>query len=92
MPWDITDFLGSGIERPALDHLGFQVENLAAFQSDLAAMVERDASLAPRRARKTDEGDARQRLFSACPHGILRLADPDGVLLDVTDRPSTQLR
>ena len=45
MPWDITDYLGSGIERPALDHLGFQVESVAAFQRDLAALVERDPSL-----------------------------------------------
>jgi catechol 2,3-dioxygenase-like lactoylglutathione lyase family enzyme len=86
MPWDITDYLGSGIERPALDHLGFQVENVAAFQRDLAALVERDPSLAPRRARKADEGEARQRLFSTCPHGTFHLADPDGVLIDVTDR------
>jgi catechol 2,3-dioxygenase-like lactoylglutathione lyase family enzyme len=86
MPWDITDYLGSGIERPALDHLGFQVESVAAFESDLAALVERDPSLAPRRARKAPEGEARQRLFSTCPHGMLHLADPDGVLIDVTDK------
>ena len=90
MPWDITDYLGSGIERPALDHLGFQVESVAAFQRDLAASVERDPSLAPRRARKADEGDARQRLFSTCPQGMLHLADPDGVLIDVTDKPRIQ--
>jgi catechol 2,3-dioxygenase-like lactoylglutathione lyase family enzyme len=86
MPWDITDYLGSGIERPALDHLGFQVESVAAFQRDLAALVERDPSLAPRRARKAPEGEARQRLFSTCPHGMFHLADPDGVLIDVTDK------
>jgi catechol 2,3-dioxygenase-like lactoylglutathione lyase family enzyme len=86
MPWDITDYLGSGIERPALDHLGFQVESVAAFQSDLAALVERDPSLAPRRARKAPEGEARQRLFSTCPHGMFHLADPDGVLIDVADQ------
>ena len=86
MPWDITDYLGSGIERPALDHLGFQVESVAAFQGDLAALVDRDPSLAPRRARKDSEGEARQRLFSTCPHGMLHLADPDGILIDVTDK------
>ena len=26
MPWKISDFYGSGIERPALDHIGFKVE------------------------------------------------------------------
>jgi catechol 2,3-dioxygenase-like lactoylglutathione lyase family enzyme len=83
MPWDITDYLGSGIERPALDHLGFHVESLAAFQKDVAALMERDPSLAPRRARKDSEGDARLRLFSKCPRGTLQLADPDGILIDV---------
>src|SRR5262245_2529479 len=86
MPWDITDYRGSGIERPALDHLGFHVESLARFQNDLGALASSDPDLAPRRARKDDEGQARQRLFSSCPHGKLRLADPDGVLIDVTDQ------
>jgi len=87
MPWDITDYLGSGIERPALDHLGFHVESIATFQRDLAALIERDPSLAPRQARKAAEGEARQRLFATCPHGTFHLADPDGVLIDVTDKP-----
>ena len=34
MPWQITDFLGSGIERPALYHIGFKVESMAAFKAD----------------------------------------------------------
>jgi hypothetical protein len=85
MPWDITDYLGSGIERPALDHLGFHVENLAALQKDIDALAERDPSLAPRRARKDSEGDARLKLFSKCPRGTLQLADPDGILIDVTE-------
>jgi hypothetical protein len=86
MPWDITDYLGSGIERPALDHLGFHVEDLATFQKDVAALVERDPSLAPRSARKDSEGKARLDLFSNCPHGMFQLADPDGILIDVTDK------
>src|SRR6266849_1378442 len=34
-PWQITDFEGSGIERPALDHIGFKVESMTAFKADL---------------------------------------------------------
>ena len=85
MPWDIIDYLGSGIERPALDHLGFHVESLTAFQKDVDDLAASDPALMPRKARKDDEGGARQRLFATCPHGKLRLADPDGVLIDVTD-------
>jgi hypothetical protein len=36
MPWKISDFAGSGIERPALDHIGFKVESLSAFKADVA--------------------------------------------------------
>src|SRR6476660_3544887 len=47
MPWQITDFLGSGIERPALDHIGFKVESMAAFKADL----EKSAHLLPQEDR-----------------------------------------
>ena len=33
-PGKSADFLGSGIERPALDHIGFKVESMAAFKAD----------------------------------------------------------
>src|SRR5688572_8930482 len=32
-PWRIADYAGSGIERPALDHLGFAVDDLERFQA-----------------------------------------------------------
>src|SRR5215467_544815 len=41
LPWQITDFEGSGIERPALDHIGFKVESMSAFKADLAKHLER---------------------------------------------------
>ena len=63
-------------------------KTLQALQNDLNALAESDPSLAPRRARKAPEGDARQRLFTTCPHGMYHLADPDGVLIDVTDKPA----
>ena len=28
MPWNIMDYAGTGIERPALDHVGFKVESV----------------------------------------------------------------
>ena len=45
MPWKISDFSGSGIERPALDHIGFKVESLSAFKAD----VEKHAHLYARK-------------------------------------------
>ncbi|MBI4490379.1 MAG: VOC family protein [Deltaproteobacteria bacterium] len=84
-PWKITDYEGSGIERPALDHIGFRVESAVAFKRDLDALVERNPALTPRRARKEPEGQARLNLFSKCPYGRLHLSDPDGVLIDVAE-------
>lgn len=82
-PWRIADYEGTGIERPALDHLGFKVESLAQFQEDVAGLAGRNPHLAPRAIKAGGEGEARQRLLSGCRHGEYRLADPDGVLLDV---------
>src|SRR5438067_200392 len=48
MPWVITDYAEAGIvERPALDHVGFSVESLAAYQSDLDAFVEEHPEAGP---------------------------------------------
>jgi predicted enzyme related to lactoylglutathione lyase len=84
-PWRIEDYTGSGIERPALDHLGFKVESLSDFQKDLEALAERNPYLAPLPLRKGAEGQARHKLLMGCARGSFQLADPDGVLLDVSE-------
>lgn len=81
-PWRISDFAGSGIERPALDHLGFEVESLEAFQADVERLAASNPALAPT-MKRGPEGEARMRLLSTCCYGQYQLADPDGVLLDV---------
>jgi catechol 2,3-dioxygenase-like lactoylglutathione lyase family enzyme len=83
-PWRIADYAGSGIERPALDHLGFKVESLDAFKADLDRMIENDPSLTPR-AFRPGEGDVRLALLKTCQYGELHFADPDGVLLEVSE-------
>ena len=35
MPWAITDYDGTGIVSPSMDHIGFQVENLETFKADV---------------------------------------------------------
>src|SRR5262245_47358047 len=35
MPWDITDYEGTGIITPGMDHIGFKVENIDAFKQDV---------------------------------------------------------
>ena len=82
-PWKITDYEGSGIERPALDHVGFAVESLEKFQEDLRRLVGRNTLLAPLPIDAGPEGEARLKLLKGCRYGQLQLADPDGVLIDV---------
>jgi catechol 2,3-dioxygenase-like lactoylglutathione lyase family enzyme len=88
MPWNITDFAGTGIERPALDHIGFKVESVDALKGELEKVKRERAALAPNPigAEAGPEGEARLKLFSKCPLGQFHMSDPDGVLIDVTDR------
>ena len=84
-PWKISDFKGSGIERPALDHIGFKVESIAAFKADLAEVIKENPSLTPASLGLGPEGEVRKNLLSQCKLGNLELSDLDGVLLDVTE-------
>jgi catechol 2,3-dioxygenase-like lactoylglutathione lyase family enzyme len=85
-PWHITDYEGSGIERPAPEHIGFEVESLEHFNKDLEALVERNYRLRPSPVGAGPEGGARLKLFKGCRYGQYHLADPDGVLIDVSER------
>ena len=85
MPWNINDYQGSGIERPALDHIGFKVESVEGFKKDLQELLGRNPRLAPSPVGAGPEGGARLKLFSKCPFGKHHLADPDGVLIDISD-------
>jgi len=84
LPWQITDFEGSGIERPALDHIGFKVESVAAFKADLERYT-REHSAPDDRPEKNLERETRQKLFAKCCFGQFQTSDPDGVLIDVSE-------
>lgn len=83
LPWKISDFDGSGIEQPALDHIGFSVPDLDAFKSHVEKVTRINPHIAPRPIDFNDEGKARLALLKRCPHGAFHLADPDGTLIDV---------
>jgi len=85
MPWNITAYDGTGIERPALDHLGFKVENLDQFKKELVDLTAKNHHLSPSPVGGGSEGKARLELFKKCPLGKFHMADPDGVLIDVCD-------
>jgi catechol 2,3-dioxygenase-like lactoylglutathione lyase family enzyme len=85
LPWQITDFEGSGIERPALDHIGFKVESLSALKADLDKYVTAKPPV-DERPDKNPEREVRRNLFAKCCFGQFQMSDPDGVLIDVSER------
>lgn len=83
LPWKISDFNGTGIEQPAMDHIGFRTANLNDFAAHVEKLRTQNPGLWPRDIEFNDEGKARYTLLGRCPHGDYRLADPDGTLIDV---------
>jgi catechol 2,3-dioxygenase-like lactoylglutathione lyase family enzyme len=94
MPWDITDYAEAGIvERPNLDHVGFSVESIAAYQADLAAFVAEYPEAGPWKDARTEERlnwerAARNDLMKTCQYHETHLWDPECVFFDVHERPS----
>jgi predicted enzyme related to lactoylglutathione lyase len=86
MPWHITDYGGTGISSPALDHMGFAVESLGKFQDDQERLAEINPSLAGEPVGAGPEGKARLELAKrSCPLCQHHLADVDGVMLGVAE-------
>lgn len=87
MPWNILDYAGTGVERPALDHIGFKVESVEAVRLQLEDLTTRRAALAPNPigAAAGKEGEARLKLSAKCKMGEFHMSDPDGVLIDVSE-------
>jgi predicted enzyme related to lactoylglutathione lyase len=83
LPWKISDFLGTGIERPAPDHLGFEVEDLAAFKKDIEELRTVNPFMTPKPTGVGAEGAARLALFEKTGLGDHYMADPDGVMIAV---------
>jgi hypothetical protein len=84
MPWDITDYDGTGIITMGMDHIGFKVESVDAFKADIERIAGDNPRLAPAPVHTGKEGEALDKLFArSCAMGQHRLADPDGILIDV---------
>ncbi|HEY4265738.1 MAG TPA: VOC family protein [Micropepsaceae bacterium] len=84
MPWDITDYAGTGIITCGMDHIGFKVESVDACKADIARIAADNPRLAPEPVGTGAEGGVLEQLFArSCPFGEHRLADSDGILLDI---------
>jgi len=86
MPWRLSDFLGSGIEKPQLDHLGFEIESLEAFHKDLDEFATRNPSMRPKTFGGGAEGAVRKKLFERTGLGDYYMSDLDGILIAVRER------
>ncbi len=86
-PWKITDYEGTGVARPAMDHLGFTVESLDRFQRDVERIAQANTALTPQSLTATPENAHRLELLKHCHMGKWHLTDPDGVLLDIREQP-----
>jgi predicted enzyme related to lactoylglutathione lyase len=85
LPWKISDFLGTGIERPALDHLGFEVDDLAAFKKDVEELRIVNPLMMPKPTGVGAEGEARLNTFKRTGLGEHYLADLDGVMIAIKE-------
>ena len=83
MPWEITDYDGTGIIAAGMDHIGFKVESVRALKEDVEKLAANNPRLAPAPF-SGPEGGALEKLFRrSCPLGQYQLADCDGTLIDV---------
>ena len=87
MPWDITDYDGTGIITAGMDHIGFKVESVDKLKEDVERIAANNPLLAPSPVGTGAEGKKLLELFRrSCPLGQHHLADCDGVLIDVLGR------
>src|SRR5262245_36429391 len=83
MPWEITDYDGTGIITAGMDHIGFKVESVQALKDDVERLAANNPRLAPAPF-SGPEGGALEKLFRrSCPLGQYQMADCDGTLIDV---------
>jgi predicted enzyme related to lactoylglutathione lyase len=86
MPWHITDFEGTGIVSPSLDHIGFTVESLERFRADVERVAGDNPRLSPIPVGAGPEGKARLDLAErSCPLCSYHLSDVDGIFLSARE-------
>jgi catechol 2,3-dioxygenase-like lactoylglutathione lyase family enzyme len=86
MPWDIGDYLDTGVSRAGPEHLGFKVESIATFKTDAEGLGKR--SFLMRTWPIDTDGDMQARmtmLKRSHPNQQFWMSDFDGVLLSVSE-------
>jgi hypothetical protein len=68
-----------------LDHFGFRVEDLESAKKDIQNLPNTAPGSTARKIAIGRDGETRQKNLEACKLCRHAIADPDGVLLDLTD-------
>jgi hypothetical protein len=69
-----------------MDHIGFKVEDLPAFKSDVEILSKADPEwLAPKSANLESEYNVVLGLMQSCRYGRHQLPDPEGNFIDVSE-------
>lgn len=84
-PWKMSDFAGAGIDRPGLEHIGYQVESVETVKKELAALRESDSEMRERIVSVPEEAERRLALIASCRYGRHQFSDPDGVFIDISE-------
>jgi len=82
-PWKMSDFEGAGIDRPGLEHVGFQVENVETVKKELIALGDKDPDMRERIIAEPSEGERREALIATCRYCKHVTSSPDGVFVDI---------
>ena len=81
-PWSITDFVGTSITSPCVDHIGFRVGDVDGFHAHVDKLASENRQIAPYPVGSGPEGRARLELARQnCRLCTSYIADPDTVLL-----------
>jgi len=87
-PWRMSDYDGASIDGPGIEHVGFEVESVAAVEKEVAALRARDPEMRERVIFVPAEHERRDALVGGCRYARYRLSDPDGIFIDVGEARS----
>ena len=71
--------------KQGFDHIGFKVENMEKTKKDLDDIAVNFPESAPKKIAGGPQGASIEKDLLACPIGKYGFADPDGVLLDISE-------
>jgi catechol 2,3-dioxygenase-like lactoylglutathione lyase family enzyme len=71
--------------RQGFDHVGFKVESVEQTKKDLEQIAANHPECAPKKIGGGPQGAGMVKDLAACPFGKHAFADPDGVLLDISE-------